>query len=60
MFLLAIGLIVDSFNQVRLFAQGGYLDAELRGKVFEAIWKLTLGGAILAGFGYFIYQIFED
>jgi hypothetical protein len=55
-----IGLIIDAFTQMKLFAQGGYLDQELWGKVFEAIWKLTLGFIIVIGLVYFAMEIARD
>ena len=57
LFILGIGMIIDAFTQVRLFFQGGYLDSELWAKVFEAIWKLTLGIIITAGLVYLFIQI---
>jgi len=58
-FLLGVGLIIDSFIQVKDFAQGGYLDEELRGLVFTAIWKFTLGFGIIAGFVYVFLKYFR-
>lgn len=59
LFILGVGLIIDAFSQVRLFLQGGYLDAELWGKVFEAIWELTLGIIIVAGLVYLAMQVWK-
>jgi len=58
-FLLGVGLIIDSFIQMKDFAQGGYLDDELRSRVLDAIWKFTLGFGIIAGFVYIFLKYFR-
>ena len=55
--MMGIGLIVDSIGQVRDFAQGGYLDDELRDRVFNAIWKFTLGFLIVAVFVFLFFRL---
>jgi len=55
-FILGVSLIIESFSQMQDFAQGGYLDDELRGRVIESIWKFTLGFCIVGGLIYLIVK----
>jgi hypothetical protein len=59
--ILAIGLLVDAFKQVRRFASGDFLDSEIREMAGLAILKFTIGFAMAIGlYYYFKYLHFFD